>query len=348
MKANMKAIQISRTGGPDVLEYVDLPTPKPARGEVLVRAHAIGVHYFDMLIRSGPLSLDAEAAVRTRQRHERACGGRRRQTQSRAARVHRRLGHRLSRRALCRIRRGAGKKIWPLPENIDLDDAAALSNYALAWTLLHHVARGIEPKNVLVYGAAGGMGTALIDIARLAGANVIALAGSDEKCAFVRQRKAAHVINHSSENVVERVNAATGGRGADIIFNHVAGKTFADDLKMIAPLGLIVNYAVLGGMPQTDLFKDMRANIDRSPALRCFTMHTSEALPELRSEGMKHAIEFLAAKENLPRHRRTPAAPRRRPRARDAGVPKRWGRSCSSRDADLFQGPHTQTCHPRA
>ena len=100
--------------------------------------------------------------------------------------------------------------------------------------------------------------------------------------------------------MVERVNAVTGGRGADIIFNHVAGKTFADDLKMIAPLGLIVNYAVLGGMPQTDLFKDMRANIDRSPALRCFTMHTSEALPELRSEGMKHAIEFLAAKKISP------------------------------------------------
>src|SRR5476651_157266 len=49
----MKAIQISRTGGPEVLEYVDLPTPKPGPGEVLVRAEAIGVHYFDMLIRSG-------------------------------------------------------------------------------------------------------------------------------------------------------------------------------------------------------------------------------------------------------------------------------------------------------
>ena len=135
----------------------------------------------------------------------------------------------------------------------------------------------------------------LIDIARLAGVNVIALAGSEEKCNFARERKATHVINHKTENVVERVNAVTNGRGADIIFNHVAGKTFVDDLKMIAPLGLIVNYAVLGGMPETDLFKDMRANINRSPALRCFTMHTSDELPELRSEGMKHAIEFLAA-----------------------------------------------------
>jgi NADPH2:quinone reductase len=64
---------------------------------------------------------------------------------------------------------------------------------------------------------------------------------------------------------------------------------------MIAPLGLIVSYGALGGMPETDLFKDMRANIDRSPALRCFTMHTSDEMPELRSAGMKKAIAFLVA-----------------------------------------------------
>jgi NADPH2:quinone reductase len=298
----MKAIQISRTGGPEVLEYVDLPTPKPGPGEVLVRAETIGVHYFDMMIRSGryrwmpklPFVLGNDMS-----------------------------GHVVDRHTTSELKIGqpvfiAGwdigfrgglyaeyvavpeKNIWPLPVTIDLDEAAALSNYALAWTLLHQVARGIQPRNVLIYGAAGGIGTALVDIARLAEANVIGLAGSAEKCAFVRERKVAHVINYNSESVVERVNTLTGGHGANIIFNHVAGKTFADDLKMIAPLGLIVSYAALGGMPETDLFKDMRANIDCSPALRCFTMHTSEELPELRSEGMKHAIEFLAAKKISP------------------------------------------------
>jgi NADPH:quinone reductase len=298
----MKAIQISRTGGPEVLEYVDLPTPKPGPGEVLVRAEAIGVHYFDMLIRSGryrwmpklPFVLGNDLSGRV---VESSAAGKLKVGQPVFI-----AGWDIGFRGGLYAEYVAvpEDKIWPLPENIDLDDAAALSNYALAWTLLHQVARGIEPRNVLVYGAAGGMGTALLDIARLAGANTIALAGSDEKCAFARARKAAHVIDHHSENVVERVNAVTGGRGADIIFNHVAGKTFSDDLKMIAPLGLIVNYAVLGGMPETDLFKDMRANINRSPAIRCFTMHTSDELPELRSEGMKHAIEFLAAKKISP------------------------------------------------
>ena len=296
----MKAIQISRTGGPEVLERVDLPTPKPGPGEVLVRAEAIGVHYFDMLIRSGkyrwmpklPFVLGNDmcgTVVET-------CG---KLNVGQPVFI---AGWDIGFRGGLYAEYVAVPEdnIWPLPKNIDLDDAAALSNYALAWTLLHRVARGIEPRNALVYGAAGGMGTALLDIARLAGANVIALAGSENKCAFVRERKVTHVINHKTENAVERVNVVTNGRGADIIFNHVAGKTFADDLKMIAPLGLIVNYAVLGGMPETDLFKDMRANINRSPALRCFTMHTSDALPELRSEGMKKAIEYLAAKKISP------------------------------------------------
>jgi NADPH2:quinone reductase len=292
----MKAIQISRTGGPEVLDYIDLPTPKPGPGEVLVRADAIGVHYFDMLVRSGryrwmpklPLVPGNDMVGRVAEA---------------GAGVRLKMGQPVFIAGWDIGFRGGlyaeyvtvpEKNIWPLPASIDSIQAAALSNYALAWTLLHQVARGTRPGNVLVYGAAGGMGTALIDIAKLAGANVIGLAGTDEKCAFVRAR-GAQAVNHKSEPVVERVNELTAGRGADIVFNHVAGKTFADDLRMLAPLGLIVSYAVLGGMPETDLFKDMRANIERSPALRCFTMHTSGALPELRSEGMKHAIEFLAA-----------------------------------------------------
>ena len=74
----MKAIQISRTGGPDVLDYVEVPTPSPGPGEVLVKAEAIGVNYFDTHDPHRPLPLDAEAAVRARQRDERPCRGARR------------------------------------------------------------------------------------------------------------------------------------------------------------------------------------------------------------------------------------------------------------------------------
>ena len=108
----MKAIQISRTGGPEVLDLVDLPTPSPGPGEVLVKADAIGVNYFDTMIRTGryrwmpklPFVLGNEMSG-----HVAAVGAGRDLAQGRAEGVHRRLRDRQSRRALCRICRGTGK-----------------------------------------------------------------------------------------------------------------------------------------------------------------------------------------------------------------------------------------------
>src|SRR5260221_4280268 len=299
----MKAIQISRTGGTDVLEYVDLPTPSPGPGEVLVKATAIGVNYFDTMIRTGryrwmpklPFVLGNEMSGRVA-----ALG-----TGVTALKVGQPVFI-----AGYEIGTGGGlyaeyamvpeKSAWPLPETVTAEAATALTNYQLAWILLHHAARGVTPKPVVVYGAAGGVGTALIDVARQAGANVIGTAGSAEKCAFVTARGAAHAINYQSESVVERVLALTNGHGADIVFDHVAGKAFADGLKVVAPLGIIVSYAVLGGMPETDLFKEMRANIEKSPAVRCFTMHTYDHIEEPRREAMARAVELLGSGKAKP------------------------------------------------
>jgi NADPH:quinone reductase len=294
----LKAIQISRTGGSDVLDYVDVPTPSPGPGEVLVKADAIGVNYFDTMIRTGryrwmpklPFILGNEMSG-----HVTALG-----RDVRKLKVGQPVfiaGYEIGNRGGLYAEYAAvpEQAAVPLPESIDADKATALTNYQLAWILLHHAARGVTPKTVLVYGAAGGVGTALIDVARQCGATVIGTAGSAEKCAFARDRGAAHAIDYNSEPVVERVLSLTGGRGADVIFDHVAGKAFADGLKMVAPLGMIVSYAVLGGMPETDLFKEMRANVERSPAVRCFTMHTYDHMEEPRREAMMRAIELLGS-----------------------------------------------------
>jgi NADPH2:quinone reductase len=299
----MKAIQISRTGGIDVLDHVELPTPSPGPGEVLVKADAIGVNYFDTMIRTGryrwmpklPFVLGNEMSGHI----EKIGPG------VTARKVGERVfiaGYEIGNRGGLYAEYAAvpEQAAWPLPDGLGADEATALTNYQLAIILLHHAARGVTPKTVVVYGAAGGVGTALIDVARQAGAGVIGTAGSAEKCAFVRSRGAAHAVDYSKENVVERVLALTDGRGADLLFDHVAGKAFGEGLKMVAPLGMIVSYAVLGGMPEGDLFKDMRANIEKSPAVRCFTMHTYDHMEEPRRDAMARAVELLAGGKVMP------------------------------------------------
>ena len=294
----MKAIQISRTGGSDVLELVELPTPSPGPGEVLVKAEAVGVNYFDLLIRTGkyrwmpklPFVMGNEMCGRV------AAVG----PGVRALKIGQRVfvaGYEINNRGGLQAEYAAvpEQAAFALPDSVDPGEATALTNYQLAIILTHHAARGIEPKTVAVYGAAGGVGSALIDVVRLAGAQVIAVAGGPEKCAFARSRGAAHALDHKGENVVERVLALTNGRGVDILFDHVAGPAFTAGVKMIAPLGMIVSYAALGGIPQPDLFGAMRANIERSPAVRCFTMHTYDHMEEPRRDAMARAVELIAA-----------------------------------------------------
>jgi NADPH2:quinone reductase len=264
---------------------------------VLVRAHAIGVNYFDLLIRTGryrwmprlPFIPGNEMSG-----HVAALGpDARRWREGQPVLV---AGYDIGNRGglYAEYVTVPQDAIWPLPDGVDLDAAVALTNYQLAHILLHQAARGVEARDVVVYGAAGGVGTALIDVARLGGARVIGVAGSAEKCAFVLRRGATAAINYTTEPVAERVMTLTGGRGADLLFDHVAGKGFADGLKMLAPLGMLVSYGLLGGMPGSDLFAEMRNNLDKSPAVRCFTMHTFDHMPEPRRAAMASVMELLA------------------------------------------------------
>jgi NADPH2:quinone reductase len=294
----MKAIQIGRPGGTDVLDYLDVPTPRPRDGEVLVRAAAIGVNYFDLLIRTGryrwmpklPFVLGNEMSGHIVERGP----GATRYPEGQPVFI---AGYEIGNRGGLYAEYAAVPEdaVLPLAPEVDLDAAVALTNYQLALILLHHAARGARTETVVVYGAAGGVGSALVDVARLAGAAVIGTAGSHEKCDFILRRGAKHAINYRSEPVIERVNALTSGRGADLVFDHVAGKAFTDALQMLAPLGMIVSYGLLGGMPESDLFKEMRGNLERSPAVRCFTMHTYDHMQEPRRQALEDAAGLLAS-----------------------------------------------------
>jgi NADPH2:quinone reductase len=290
----MKAIQIGRTGGPEVLTLVDLPDPAPGPGEVVVRAHAIGVGKPDVLFRTGvyrwmpqlPAIPGAEMTG-----HIAALG---------AGVTGLTVGdpvlvYHLGGGCYADYARVPASAVTPLPAGIDLDDAVSIPNYQVAWALLHEAARGIAPRSVYINGAAGGIGSAVIQLCRLEGLTVIAGASTEAKCAFARTQGATHTINYGSEPVAERLLALTDGDGVDLVLDHIVGKDFTENLKALATFGLVVSFNALGGLPEKDLFREMRAHLPKSPAVRCFTMHSFDHDPAARQRITAKTIELFAS-----------------------------------------------------
>jgi NADPH2:quinone reductase len=304
----MKAIRLSAPGGPEALEYVEMPTPRPGPGEVLVRAESIGVGRPDVLFRTGayrwmpplPAVPGAEMAGIVEAVGEGVAGPR------------------PGRRVLVYHLKGGGYAEYaavpadaatPLPDGIDPDDAVSLPNYQVAWALLHEAARGIDRRAVYVNGAAGGIGSAVIQICRREGVRVIAGAGTAAKCEFARAQGASDAVDYGREKVVDRVLALTDGRGVDLVLDHIVGPDFTATLKMLAPMGLIVSFNMLGGWPAEDLFRAMRAELPRSPAVRCFTMHAYDHDAEGRARIRDAAFDlFATGAVRPPIHARLPLA----------------------------------------
>jgi NADPH2:quinone reductase len=304
----MKAIQITKTGGPETLELVDRPQPAPGPGEVVVRAQAIGVGKPDVLFRSGvyrwmpplPAILGAEMTG-----HVEALG---------AGVSDLKIGdpvlvYHLGGGCYADYAKVPASAVTRLPPNIDLDDAVSIPNYQVAYALLAEAVRGITPKTVYVNGAAGGIGSAVIQLCRLQDITIIAGASSAAKCAFAKAQGATHTIDYSRETVAERLLALTDGHGVDLILDHIVGKDFTDNLKALAPFGLIVSFNALGGFPEKDLFREMRAHLPKSPGVRCFTMHSFDHDPAGRERVAARTIElFAAGRVHPPIDRRLPLA----------------------------------------
>src|SRR5437762_3819728 len=257
----MKAILLRRTGGPSVLEYVELATPRPGEGEVLVRADTIGVSMPEVLVRKGAYAwmppLPAIPGIEMSGRIV-ECGS---NVADRAVGDQVFVSARdLPVRAGCYAEYIAvpTRAAHPLPPGCDLEAAACLSNYQVAYHLLHTASRGVEAKTVLVHTAAGGVGSAAVQLALIAGMRVIGSTGSDAKTAAIRGLGAHHAVNYRSEDVVVRVREATERRGVDLILDPIGGKGFVRNFAMLAPLGLVVSYGRLDGPPDPDFVASMR------------------------------------------------------------------------------------------
>lgn len=307
----MKAVQLQVTGGPEVLSLVDLPLPLPGPGEVRVRAHAIGAGGPDVLIRNGTYKwmppLPAVPGNELAGVVDAVGPG-----ASRLAVGDRVLvsARELPQRGGCYVQAICVAEAVPflLPDSIPFDDAVSLGNFQLALALL--ASNGNLPaQSILVPGAAGGVATALAQVARSRGLRVIGTASTPEKRAFALENGVTDLVDGDVQALPQRVMDLTGGRGVDLAFDHVGASLFIACLRSLAPSGMAVSYNILAGPPSSDVFDELRKLLAKSLAIRTFSIHAVDADIAQRRGLMEQAIALMATGQvRAPRAMRMPLA----------------------------------------
>jgi NADPH:quinone reductase len=244
----MKAVQMNRFGGAEVLEIVETSRPTPGPGHVLVRVHAAGVNFSETLIRENryavrpdlPAILGNEVAGKIESFGEGVEGVA--------------VGARVAAPLFAAGSFFGGyaefavidaRFVVLLPAELSFESATALMVQGL--TALYLVKQASpRGKTVLVNAAAGGVGSLLVQLAKRAGAKaVIAAASSIDKLNFARSLGADAVINYTTPDWIKPVRAASGGAGPDIIYESVGGEVTKACLEALAPLGQLVIYGAL-------------------------------------------------------------------------------------------------------
>jgi NADPH2:quinone reductase len=164
----------------------------------------------------------------------------------------------------------------------------------VAYHIIHTAGRVVPGGTAVIDSAAGGTGSALVQLAKIAGMRVIAIAGGREKIEALRRFGADHAIDHTGEDAASRVAEITAGKGADLVLDGVGGKGLAQKFAMVGAFGLIVSYGRLQGLPEENLVDNLGGRyFEASPAVRFFTMHTMDDKPWLRAESMNYLIGKL-------------------------------------------------------
>ncbi|WP_198156965.1 NAD(P)H-quinone oxidoreductase [Aquincola tertiaricarbonis] len=246
----MNAIEIAGPGGgPEVLRLVQRPDPAPAKGELLIAVKAAGINRPDVLQRKGAYppppgasdlpGLEVAGTVAAGSDDDLAAAGLK-------------IGDRV-----CALVAGGGYaelctapagQCLPIPAGLSDVEAAALpETFFTVWQNVFHIAGLKAGETLLVQGGSSGIGTTAIALAKAIGASVIVTAGSDDKVAACVQLGADHGINYRTQDFVAEVQRITGGKGADVVLDMVAGDYVGREIECLATDGRLALIAVQGG-----------------------------------------------------------------------------------------------------
>lgn len=240
-----RLIRFERTGGPEVLLWVEADLAPPAAGEAQVRHHAVGLNYIDTYYRSGlyptplPSGLGLEAAGVVEAVGEGVTDLR---PGDRVAYAGGPLG------AYAEIRNIPADRLVRLPDGLSFEQGAAMMLQGLtAQYLLRRTYRVQPGETILIHAAAGGVGLLVCQWAKALGARVIGTVGSDEKAELARRHGCDHPILYTRESVSARVRELTGGEGVAVVYDSIGKDTFMDSLACLRPLGMMVSFGNTSG-----------------------------------------------------------------------------------------------------
>lgn len=248
MTRAVQAVQIRQHGGPEELQLVDVPVGEPGAGQVRIRHHAIGLNFIDVYHRTGlyPLQMPATIGMEGAGVIEAVGEGV----------THLAVGDRAAYAAnppgsYSQARVMPAMNVCKLPDAISFETGAAMmlkgltAQYLLKKTL---PVQGLQPgDHVLFHAAAGGVGLIACQWARALGLQLIATAGSDDKCRLALDNGAAHAINYRSEDFAARVKDITGGQGVKVVYDSVGKDTWDKSLDCLRPFGLMASFGNASG-----------------------------------------------------------------------------------------------------
>lgn len=243
----MKAIVVSQTGGPDVLERVERPTPSPAQGQVLVRHEAVGLNFIDIYQRTGlypmqtPYIPGSEAAGVVEAVGEGVT----------RVKPGDRVAYATAPGAYAEMNVVAADKLVLVPDDVSFHvAAAAMLKGMTAEFLAERILPALAPDDfVLVHAAAGGVGGILVQWLKHRGHRVIAAVGGEAKAAIARRHGAEAVVDYGHEDLAARVREITGGAGVRVVYDSVGKDTFEASLASLGKRGLLVCYGNASGPP---------------------------------------------------------------------------------------------------
>jgi NADPH:quinone reductase len=247
----MRAVEIAKPGGPEVLRAAERPLPAPKPDEILIKVAAAGVNRPDVLQRSGnyPVPPDASDLPGLEVAGEVVATGSSASLWRKGDKV-------------CALVHGGGYAEYcvapevqalPVPRGLSLVEAASLpETFFTVWGNVYDRGRLAPGESLLVQGGTSGIGVTAIQMAAATGNRVFATAGSDEKCAACVRLGAEKAINYRTQDFAAEIKAATGGKGVDVILDMVGGDYVPKELKCLADDGRLVFIAFLRG-PKTEL-----------------------------------------------------------------------------------------------